>query len=256
MNSRNKSIHGGCILLARKLLKSGIMEKPPLYLKLFIWMLLQASYSDHGGLKRGQFFTSLKKMQKAMAYKIGYRKMIPTIKEIRGVTKFLTKGHMMVTTKVTHGMIITILNYDFYQNLKNYEGHNEGQTKGHNEGTILTRKDKERNNPDFSLYFERYSNPDQIGNAFKAIASTRKRNRVSPNVLLKQLRQWERYPAAIVELGCKIYCDKNYATEGKDETYLMGIIRKLNNKPQNVYRSPAKITDEEIYQNGKPSPPS
>ena len=122
----NKLIPGGCIFIARKILKSGIMEKPPLYLKLFLWMLLQASYTDHGNLNRGQFFTSLKRMQNAMVYKIGYRKITPTIKEIRGVTKFLTKAHMMVTTKVTHGMIITILNYDYYQNLKNYEGHDEG----------------------------------------------------------------------------------------------------------------------------------
>lgn len=41
---------------------------------------------------------------------------------------------MIGTTKGTHGMVITILNYDFYQNPKNYEGHNEGHdeipTKG------------------------------------------------------------------------------------------------------------------------------
>ena len=46
------SIQGGCILLARKMLKSGIMEKPPLFLKAWVWMLMQASFKDHGNLKR------------------------------------------------------------------------------------------------------------------------------------------------------------------------------------------------------------
>lgn len=47
---------------------------------------------------------------------------------------------MVVITKVTHGMVITILNYNHYQDFKNYEGHSEGQTQGHNEGTILRKK--------------------------------------------------------------------------------------------------------------------
>ena len=103
-------IKGGYILLARKLLKSGIMEKPQLYIKVWIWMLMQTSFKDHGNLKRGQFFTSYRRMCDAMAYKAGYRTVKPTIKEMRGVTKFLTKALMIVITKVTHGMVITILN--------------------------------------------------------------------------------------------------------------------------------------------------
>lgn len=134
------TIPGGYILLARKLLDSGIMAKPPLFIKLWIWMLGKASFKDHGDLKRGQFFSSYKRMQKAMGHKVGYRSVKPTVKEIRGVTKFLTKVRMVVITKVTHGMVITILNYKHYQDFKNYEGHNEGQTQGHIEGTIPRRK--------------------------------------------------------------------------------------------------------------------
>jgi hypothetical protein len=36
---------------------------------------------------------------------------------------------MIVTTKVTHGMLVTICNYDLYQDPKTYEGNNEGRTK-------------------------------------------------------------------------------------------------------------------------------
>ena len=219
-------IPGGFILVARKLLSSGIMDKPPLYLKLWVWMLIHASYKDHGNLKRGQFFTSLDKMSKAMAHKAGYRSVKPTKKEIRGAMKFLTKVHMIVTTKVTHGLLITILNYDYYQNPTNYEGHNEGHPKGHTQGTILTRKDKERKRtPNISSLRERYSDHDLIDKVFKAIASTRKSNKVSESVLLAQLQKWERYPVEQVESAMRVYLQKNYAGQGKNEAYLMGIIR-------------------------------
>jgi len=241
-------IQGGYILLSRKLLKSGIMEKPPLYLKLWIWMLIQASYKDHGDLKRGQFFSSLERMSKAMTYKVGYRKVRPTIKEIRGVTKFLTKALMIVTTKVTHGMIITILNYDYYQNPKNYEGHNEGQSEGHIEGTILTRKDKERKNPDFFSLKNRYSDPDLIDQVFRAIASTRKYGKVKDSVLFAQLEKWDQYPVEQVEAGIRIYLEKDYAGQGKRESYLFGIIRnqKINDHEQPAAKPPEPLTITQI----------
>ena len=43
-----------------------------MFLKLWVWMMLQASYKDHGHPKRGQFFTRLKNIQKAMSYKVGF----------------------------------------------------------------------------------------------------------------------------------------------------------------------------------------
>jgi len=245
---KQEPIQGGFILISRKLLKSGIMEKPPLYTKLWIWMLIQASYKDHGNLKRGQFFTSLEGMRRAMTHKVGYREVRPTIKEIRGVTKFLTKVRMMVTTKVTHGMIITILNYDYYQNAKNYEGHNEGQSEGHIEGTILTKRVKERKNPDFFNLRKRYPNQDLIEKVFQAIASTRKSNKVAKSVLFAQLQKWERYPVEQVEARIRIYLDKDCASQGKDEKYLWGIIRKQKsfNNNQPTAEPPPVLTIDEI----------
>ena len=153
-------IQGGYILLSRRILKSGIMEKPPLYLKLWAWMLMQASFKDHGDLKRGQFFTSLEKMRDAMAYKVGCCTRMPTKKEIRGVIDFLSKGTAIVTTKVTHGMVITILNYDYYQDANNYEGHTAGHTAGQGKGTIPRKKGRKKGKtPDFFSLRNRYPNP-------------------------------------------------------------------------------------------------
>ena len=140
MNSHNALIPGGYVIIARKLLASGIMEKPPLFLKLWIWMLMKASHKKHGSLKRGQFRTSIDEMREAMAHKVGYRIVKPSRKEIWGIYDFLTKVTMIVTTKVIHGLVITILNYDYYQNPENYEGNDEKDTWG----IIKTRRDTRR----------------------------------------------------------------------------------------------------------------
>ena len=136
-------IAGGYILLARKLLESGIMGMPHLFLKVWIYCLLNAVWKDHGNLKRGQLFTSIDRMRNALSYKVGYRLVRPTVKEIRVAYEFLAKGTMIGITKVTRGMIITVLNYDYYQDFHNYEGHNEGHAEGTSEGTLIK---KEREN--------------------------------------------------------------------------------------------------------------
>jgi hypothetical protein len=60
---------------------------------------------------------------------------------------------MVVTAKVTRGMIVTICNYDYYQNPENYEGQNEKSTKGAtksqrgaSEGRTKEKKVKKENN--------------------------------------------------------------------------------------------------------------
>ncbi len=122
-------IEGGYILLARKIADSEIMDKPPLYAKLWQWLLLKANWKDRDKLKRGQLFTSIDEMRQAMSYKVGYRRVTPTRDELRSAYEALAKATMITTTKTTRGMIITICNYDYYQDPKNYEAHSES----HNE---------------------------------------------------------------------------------------------------------------------------
>lgn len=131
----------GFILTSKSLVDSDIWAKPPLYLKVWMYLLINACYSDHGNLKRGQIRTSIPEIQDACTYFVGYRKIKPTYKEVRDVIDYLrdpheithegkhegqAKGSMIVTTKVTHGFIATICKYNEYQTIANYEGHNEG----------------------------------------------------------------------------------------------------------------------------------
>ncbi len=134
-------IPDGYILLSRKLIESDIMSKPPLYLKVWVYLLSKAQHQDYKGLRRGQLRTSIPEIQEAMSYMVGYRKEVPTYKQIRGVLDWLrfpyegiakgnTKGSMIDTMKGTHGMIVTIVNYDVYQDPRSYERHNERHSEG------------------------------------------------------------------------------------------------------------------------------
>lgn len=134
-------IQGGYILLSRTLTEDEIMSKPPLYLKVWIWLLLEAYFAESHGLKQGQVYVNMPKLAKEMSYKIGYRTVTPTPKEIRRVFDFLrcphegrNEGHSITTTKGTHGMLVTICNYNKYQDRLSYEGHTESLTKGATNG--------------------------------------------------------------------------------------------------------------------------
>jgi hypothetical protein len=125
--SAEPNIPGGYVLLARKTLESDLMRMSPLAFKLFFWMLMRARRNDGQGLRRGQLFTTAGAMREACSYMVGFRKEAPTPKQIRRAYEGLREGTMIATTKGTHGMVVTILNYDRYQTPSNYEGHNEGQ---------------------------------------------------------------------------------------------------------------------------------
>lgn len=144
MSDNGKKIPGGYVLIARKMAGSELMDKPPHYMKLWVWMLMQANWKDRDKLNRGQFVTTIAEMQKAGGYKVGFRQRTLTIDEVRSALDFFrgvqktdslpeqrVNGHeaamkptMITTTKTTRGLIITICNYEYYQEPKNYEAHN------------------------------------------------------------------------------------------------------------------------------------
>lgn len=126
----------GYIIESRSILDSDIWNKPPLYFKVWHYLLLNAQHTEYKGLKRGQLYTSIPKIQEAMSYHVGFRKVIPSKSEIHRIIEWLRTPHerdyesdanraMIITTKATHGMIITICNYNDYQDPKNYERNNE-----------------------------------------------------------------------------------------------------------------------------------
>ena len=153
----------GYILESKSILDSDIWKMPPLYFKVWHYLLLNAAFADVGNLKRGQLFTTTQEIAEACSYYKGFQKITPTKHEIWNVIEWLrsthegnhewdTKGTMIVTTKVTHGMLVTICNYNVYQDPKSYERNNErnhGQTTnvttvGFDGNNIKNEENKER----------------------------------------------------------------------------------------------------------------
>jgi hypothetical protein len=146
----NPRIPGGYFLLSRKVIESEIWAKPPLYIKVWIYLLSKAQHSDYKKLKRGQLFTSIPEIIEACSWKVGYRKEKPTKDQIYQVIDWLRKGNegsyegetkatMVTTRKATHGLLINIDNFDYYQTSKNYEGNKES-----NDGEIAKATSEQR----------------------------------------------------------------------------------------------------------------
>ena len=90
-------IPNGYVLVARKTLESGIFSKPPLYLKVWVYLLSHAQHKDFRGLKRGQLRTSIPEMQDALSWKVGYRNKFSRFLngyeiQTKGYTKGTTAG--------------------------------------------------------------------------------------------------------------------------------------------------------------------
>jgi hypothetical protein len=129
-------IPGGYILLSRKLIESEIWRKPPLYLKVWIFLLSEAQHSNYKNLKRGQVWTTYEKIIEGCSWYVGARKERPKKDQIYKILTFLrnpdervhesdTKATAITTTKATRGILITIENYDYYQTSSNYESDTE-----------------------------------------------------------------------------------------------------------------------------------
>ncbi|GAA0471424.1 hypothetical protein GCM10009096_10520 [Parasphingorhabdus litoris] len=96
----------------------------------WVWLIENAAWKEtmrynYKGemipLERGQIHVSLASLESVF----GWSK-----KRIRGFLDRLEKGHMAVTNRAQSGTVLTICNYDKYQNVQHTEGHSQGTVKG------------------------------------------------------------------------------------------------------------------------------
>ena len=155
----------GFILIGRKILESNIWSKPPLYLKVWMFLLCNAQYQTYKNLERGQLITSIPEIQETCTYYAGYRKEKPSKKQIADILEYLRNPRdgingrnandpMIVTAKVTHGMLVTICNFNDYQDAKFYERNNERSDESttkvarrYRQGTNIKEEDIKRKIP-------------------------------------------------------------------------------------------------------------
>lgn len=139
-------IYGGFYIKARKIQRSWIAQAPPHIREIWDWILLSANYKDNGDIKRGQLLTTYKDIQEGLAWFVGYRKQTYKKHHCEIAMKALTREHMITTRKTTRGLVITVLNYDKYQDPKSYECYSENYNKATMklQGTDTIRKERER----------------------------------------------------------------------------------------------------------------
>lgn len=155
-----QKINGGYILTSRKLLESEIWSMPPLYFKVWMYLLMRAQFKDYKNLKRGQVVVSIPEIIEACSWKVGYRTEKPTRAQIFNILEWLrrtdeatdedgTNETMIETTKTTRGLVVTISNYGLYQDPKNYEHNDEDNdeestktTMGQRQADTINKNDK------------------------------------------------------------------------------------------------------------------
>ncbi|MEW6429641.1 MAG: hypothetical protein AB1568_16590 [Thermodesulfobacteriota bacterium] len=136
----------------------------------------------------------------------------------------------------SHYSVISVVNWNSYQG-ENSESDRQTDNKptGNRQPADTNKKSEKEGeaSPGKSAGLEpsvddlrhRYSDQTLLDRVIAAIASTRKGGKVSPSIVSAQFKSWERFPVAQVEEGMRTYIERGYAAEGKDEKYLLGIIR-------------------------------
>jgi len=118
-------IPGGYFLKARQIKNSFIAHAPPCVREIWDYLLREANHADkkYDGkiIKRGQLFRSYKQIRTDLRWKIGYRTQYYSESQTKHCMNALMKERMIELMKEPRGMVITILNYDYFQDPTNYE---------------------------------------------------------------------------------------------------------------------------------------
>jgi len=132
MNAEPK-IKGGYIIFPREFIDT-FAGTPLLDRVLLTYLYCKASHKaspSSNGLNRGQLLTTIKQLQQAASYPIGYRCISPGIGQLRKTLRRLQESNTIEFQKTTRGLLVTICNYSFYQDPQNYESPHEATTKEH-----------------------------------------------------------------------------------------------------------------------------
>lgn len=134
----------GCFLFSRLIFSSAIWMKHPMFLRLFFWLIGKANFQDGYTFKghvlqRGQLIITYGEIADALAYRYNRVTIKPSQKEIRIMIAWLESEGMILVkplidgtkpnqgtppalTRAYIGLLITVVNYDTYQDMENYRG--------------------------------------------------------------------------------------------------------------------------------------
>jgi hypothetical protein len=145
-----EKIRGGYYLKARCIKNSEIANMPPYVREIWDWLLKEANHKEnktHGIIvKRGQLIRTFKDIQQGLKWKIGWKMMSYKMWQIDKAMRALRKATMIATIKATRGLLISICNYDLYQNPANYDSDRIATTRGDRRGDTINNNDNNDKN--------------------------------------------------------------------------------------------------------------
>lgn len=114
---------------ARSIKDSWISQAAPVVREVWDYLLREANHADkkYAGVmvKRGQLFRTYGQIRDDLAWRVGFRIQRYTEDQMKHTMKLLRTQLIITLTNTPRGCIITILNYDKFQDPKNYESTNE-----------------------------------------------------------------------------------------------------------------------------------
>jgi hypothetical protein len=157
--------------------------------------------------------------------------------KVRGFIKRLQNEQMLIRKSDRKKTSLLIVNWDTYQGSETTEEPQKDhrKTADDTQSRMNKKEKKEEKEPGViseeisSLVSKIFPFPggnDLYSQMIKAISQTRKTGKLSQGVILSLLQELQKFPQENFQAGIRIYLEKEYYRDGKDENYLLGIIRK------------------------------
>ena len=138
-----EKIQKGYYMKARIIQESKIMRCPPYVREIWDWLLMNANHRDvkYGKhiVQRGQLFRSYKDIREGLAWYIGWKKCTYNENHTKKAMKALREALMIATRKELGGVLITIVNYNLYQDPGSYESTNESTNESTSQEPLLNQ---------------------------------------------------------------------------------------------------------------------
>lgn len=122
--SSPEQIFGGYYIKARKIKDSEVAHAAPHVREIWDFLIREANHKPYKAngktINRGQLFTSFQEIQDELHWWDGFVKRVYKKHQVDNALRWLRQRLMVTTDKTTRGLIVTICNYESYQNPKNY----------------------------------------------------------------------------------------------------------------------------------------
>lgn len=237
----------GWISLHRAIRKHWLYEEDRKYSRFEAWvdLLLEANHDDEkimfdGSLitvKRSENLTSLRKLSERWRW---------SITKVNSFLKILEEDEMITVKKDTKKTVITIVNYDLYQNKDLEKRHRKNAEKTQKENRSKTEKNQKETNNNINKLNNinkdnNYNNPEGFGVVFQSY------EQLGFGILnghkAEQINHWiEIFNPEMVTAAMKIASNANKANMG----YLNGI---LNNWKEKGFKSIQDVGAESKQRN-------